>query len=127
LFASRYLEPTAGGRVTAVLGGAFVLVLAEVLCARDPLTFLTGWELMTLLPAATILAVRPEASSRRTVFVYMATTHLAGAGTWIAVLLAAHEGALDGHTLARGSGAQIAIALTALVGMGTKAGSMPFH
>ena len=126
-FASRYLEPTVRGRVTAVLGGVFVLVLAEVLCARDPLTFLAGWELMTLLPAATILAVRPEASARRTVFVYLATTHLAGAGTWIAVLLAAHVGALDGQAVSRGSGVQVAIALAALLGMGTKAGAVPFH
>ena len=32
-----------------------------------------------------------------------------------------------GHAIARGSGLQVAIALTALVGMGTKAGSIPFH
>jgi hydrogenase-4 component B len=114
-------------RSTSVLCGAFVLVLAEVLCARDPLTFLAGWELMTLIPAAMILVARPETSARRTVFLYIAATHVAGAGTWIAVLLAAHAGALDGHALARGSGLQVAIALTALVGMGTKAGSIPFH
>lgn len=123
LHASRYFSD----RATRVLCGAFVLVLAEVLCARDPLTFLAGWELMTLLPAAMILVARPEASARRSVFLYIAATHVAGAGTWIAVLLAAHSGALDGHAIARGSGVQVAIALSALVGMGTKAGSIPFH
>jgi hydrogenase-4 component B len=128
LFASRYLQPTQRGRAIAVLTGAFVLALALVLCARDPVTFLAGWEVMTLLPAAMILVGRSDPSSRRTVFVYVAVTHLGGAGTWIAVLLAAHAGAFGGTTaLAPGSGIQVAIALAAIVGMGTKAGVMPFH
>ena len=74
-----------------------MLVLAAVLCARDPLTFLAGWELMTLLPAAVILVARgADRASRRTVFVYLAITHLGGAGTWVAVLLLAHAGAFGG-------------------------------
>ena len=100
-----------------------------MLCARDPLTFLAGWELMTLFPAAVILVARgADRRARRTVFIYLAVTHLGGAGTWIAVLLLAHAGAIGGHaTIASGSGLQIAIALAALVGMGTKAGVMPLH
>ena len=127
-FASRYLDSGPRGRVTASLTGVFVLTLAEVLCARDPMTFLAGWELMTLLPAALILVGRSDDAARRSVFLYIAVTHIAGAGTWIAILLAAHAGLLDGaHVVARGSGLQIAIALTALAGMGTKAGVMPLH
>jgi hydrogenase-4 component B len=128
LFATRYLEPTPRGRAIAVLLGAFLLTLAEVLCARDPLTFLAGWELMTLLPAAMILVSRADAGARETVFIYVALTHLAGAGTWVAVLLAAHAGAFGGGAvLANGSGLQAGIALAALLGMGTKAGVMPLH
>ena len=128
VFTTRYLEPTRRGRATAVLLGAFLLTLAEVLCARDPLTFLVGWELMTLLPAAMILVSRSDAEARETVFVYVALTHLAGAGTWVAVLLAAHAGVFGGGAvLARGSGLQVGIALAALLGMGTKAGVMPLH
>ncbi len=126
-FASRYLAPGGRSRTIGALSGVFVLVLAGVLCARDPLTFLAGWELMTLLPAALILVGRDDPRARRTVFVYVAITHLGGAGTWVAVLLAAHGGALDGASIARGSGIQVAVALAALVGMGTKAGAMPFH
>ena len=126
-FASRYFAPDVRGCALAALTGTFVLTLVEVLCARDPLTFLAGWELMTLLPAALILVNRSDEPARRTVFLYVAVTHLAGAGTWIAVLLAAHAGVLDGVTLSRGSGLQIAIAIAALVGMGTKAGIMPLH
>ena len=51
-----------------------------------------------------------------------------GAGTWIAVLLLADAGAFGGgRAVATGSGTQIAIAVAALVGMGTKAGLVPLH
>ena len=50
-------RPDAGAR-SAALTAAFVLALALVVCARDPLTFLTGWELMTLLSATVILVAR---------------------------------------------------------------------
>jgi hydrogenase-4 component B len=127
-FASHYFEPTRRGRANSILTGVFVLVLAEVLVARDPLSFLAGWELMTLLPAAIILVSRSDEEARRTVFLYLAITHLAGACTWVAVLLAAHAGAFGaGGGVAEGSGLQVAIALAALVGMGTKAGLMPMH
>ena len=107
-----------------------MLALALVVCARDPLTFLPGWELMTLLPAAVILVARdaaarsraaPSSSTRR-------SRTSAGAGTWIAILLLAEAGAIgDPAAISTGSGLQIAIALAALVGMGTKAGVMPLH
>ena len=76
-----------------MLTAAFVLALALVLCARDPLTFLAGWELMTLLPAAVILVARGATrASRQTVFSYLAVTHLGGVGTWVAILLLADAG-----------------------------------
>ena len=129
VFSLRYLEQTRRGRATAALTAAFVLALATVFCSRDPLTFLAGWELMTLIPAAVILVARgADRRSRGTVFVYLAVTHLGGAGTWIAVLLLAHAGAI-GHpsAISSGSSLQTAIGLAALVGMGTKAGVMPLH
>ena len=115
--------------MTAALTAGFFLALALVVCARDPLTFLTGWELMTLLSATVILvARRADRLSRQTVFNYLAVTHLGGVGTWIAILLLAHADAFGGAAaISSGSGLQIAIALAALVGMGTKAGVMPLH
>jgi hydrogenase-4 component B len=128
VFSLRYLQPTPRGRAVAALTAAFVLALALVLCARDPLTFLGGWEAMTLLSGAVVLVARAaDRPARRAVFGYLAVTHLGGAGTWIAVLLLARSGVLDGATLGQGSGLQVAIALAALVGMGTKAGVMPLH
>ena len=127
-FSSSYFAASRRGRVNSILTVLFVLVLAEVLCARDPITFLAGWELMTLLPAAIILVSRSDDEARRTVFLYLAITHLAGSCTWIAVLLAAHAGTFGSSgAVEPGSGLQIAIALAALVGMGTKAGLMPMH
>jgi hydrogenase-4 component B len=129
VFSIRYLLPAATGRAVGVLTAGFVLTLALVVCARDPLTFLFGWELMTILPAVVILVARGSSgSARRTVFTYAAITHLAGAATWISILLLAEAGAIGNPQAIRsGSGLQAAIALTALIGMGAKAGLMPLH
>ena len=107
---------------------AFLFSLVGVLCARDALTFLFFWELMTLVPAAIILVGTSTEAARHTVFTYVAITHLGGAGTWIALLLLAHEGAIgDATALAEGSGIQAVIAVAAIIGFGTKAGLMPMH
>jgi hydrogenase-4 component B len=129
VFSLRYVQPTRGGRAVAALTAAFVLALALVVCARDPLSFLAGWELMTLLSATVILvARRADQPSRQTVFNYLAVTHVGGAGTWVAILLLAQAGAVGNPAaISSGSGLQAAIALAALVGMGTKAGAMPLH
>jgi hydrogenase-4 component B len=83
---------------------------------------------MTLVPAAVILLRQADEPARRAVFFYVALTHLAGAGTWVAILLLAHEGAIGNPTvIASGSGVQTGIALAALIGMGAKAGLMPLH
>ena len=58
VFSARYLRSTANGRAVGALTALFVLMLALVICARDPLTFLTGWESMTLVPAVLILVSR---------------------------------------------------------------------
>jgi hydrogenase-4 component B len=129
VYSIRYLGPDATGRAVGVLTACFVLALALVVCARDPLTFLFGWELMTILPAIVILVARGgSATARRTVFTYAAITHLAGAATWISILLLAEAGAIGSPGAIRsGSGLQIAIAVAALIGMGAKAGLMPLH
>ena len=129
VFSIRYLKPSSTGRAVGVLTACFVLALALVVCARDPLMFLFGWELMTILSAVVILVARGGTpSARRTVFTYVSITHLAGAATWISILLLAGAGAIGNPQAIRsGSGLQVAIALTALIGMGAKAGLMPLH
>jgi hydrogenase-4 component B len=128
VYAIRYLEPSGRGRAIGALTALFVGTQVLVLVARDPLTFLVGWEAMTLVPAAVILLRQADEPARRAVFFYVALTHLAGAGTWVAILLLAHEGAIGNPTvIASGSGVQTGIALAALIGMGAKAGLMPLH
>ena len=87
--------------------------------------FLGFWELMTLVPAAAILVDRRDEAVRRAVFVYLAITHLGGAGVWVAMLILAHEGALGGSLDA--PGLQAVVAIAAIIGFGTKAGLMPLH
>ncbi|HEY5199565.1 MAG TPA: proton-conducting transporter membrane subunit [Acidothermaceae bacterium] len=128
-YSCRYLDGSRRGRLVGALTGVFVLAMVGLLCARDAITFLGSWELMSLLPAVIILLHRDaDAESRRSVFIYIAITHLGGVGTWVAVLLLAHVGALGtAGVVGPGSGLQIGIALAALVGMGTKAGLVPMH
>ncbi len=128
VFASCSLGETTAGRTTGALGGAFVLVLIGALCARDAASFLFFWELMTILPAAIILVGTSTEAARRTVFTYVAITHLGGVGTWIAMLLLAHEGAIGSPGgLGDDARLQAVVAVTAIVGFGTKAGLMPMH
>ncbi|MGV1050364.1 MAG: proton-conducting transporter membrane subunit, partial [Solirubrobacterales bacterium] len=129
IFAREYLAGSGGERALIAISGVFLLALCGFVTARDPSTLLAGWELMTLAPAAAILVRRRDAGSRHAVFVYLAMTHLGGAGVWICVLALAHYGALgDPAALAsHGAGAQALVIVAALAGFGTKAGLMPLH
>lgn len=129
VFAAGYLPAARGARAVGVLTAGFLLALIGVLTARTIPGFLTFWELMTLLPAGTILIVRRDAQARRSVFEYLAVTHLGGVGVWVALLLLANLGSLGNPAalLSAGAPLQAVIALAAIVGFGTKAGIMPFH
>ena len=127
VFAAGYLDSSGRGRAVGALTGIFVGVLVLMLCARDVLTFLGAWELMTLVPAAIILVWHNEEPARRAVFIYVAVTHVAGAGAWIALLVLAEHGALGGPALAASSSSGALVAIAALVGFGAKAGVMPLH
>lgn len=129
VFARGYLADRRDGPTVAALTGLFLLALVDVLAARDVSAFLGGWELMTLLPAAAILVTRRDATVVRSVYVYLAVTHVGGSGVWLAMLTLAHYGALgDPSALASaGGGIQAFVGIAALIGFGTKAGLMPFH
>ena len=129
VFSLSYLPGIRGASIVGMLTAAFLLALVGVLVARTVTTFLTFWELMTLLPAGAILVTRREAGARRSVFEYLAITHLGGTGVWVALLvLAAHGGLGDpGALKAAGVPLQTLVALAAVIGFGTKAGIAPFH
>ncbi len=117
LFARDTLPGARSAPALAALSAAFLLALVGVLAARDVVTFLAFWELMTLVPAAAILVARPDRAVRRAVFVYLAITHLGGTGVWVAMLTLANEG----------EGPSTLVLVAALIGFGTKAGLMPLH
>ena len=126
VFADGYLAGHREARPVAILGGAFLLSLVGVVCARDIVTFLVFWELMTLLPAAAILVARHDHRVRREVFAYVGITHLGGVGVWLAMIALSQEGAIGGSPL-RAGGLQTFVAIAAVIGFGTKAGLMPAH
>lgn len=129
VFAGPYLATGPAPRAVGALTAAFLLALTGLLAARDVTTFLAFWELMTLVPAAAIIAARRDDAVRAAVFYYLAVTHLGGAGVWVALLTLAGHGAIgDPAALASaGGGAQTLVAIAALVGFGTKAGLIPLH
>jgi hydrogenase-4 component B len=129
VFAAGYLSTSPAARAVGSLTAAFLLALTGVLVARDVTSFLASWELMTLVPAAAILVTRRDAPARAAVFAYVAITHLGGAGVWVALLVLADHGAIGSPAAmaAAGSGAQTLVAISALVGFGTKAGLVPVH
>ena len=129
VYAIGYLPGVRNATVVGLLTAAFILALAGVLTARTVLTLLTFWELMTLLPAGAILVTRHEPAARRSVYQYLAITHLGGTGVWVSLLLLASKGGLTDPAALRaaGAGLQALIALAAIVGFGTKAGIIPFH
>ncbi len=129
VFGSAYLEGTPRRGVTAALSGAFVAALLLVLLARDLTTFLVGWELMTLIPAASMLVFRPDRPVRHAAFVYLAVTHLGGAGVWLSLLVLSSHGALGNPAagVALGGPLEVLVTVSAIVGFGTKAGLMPMH
>jgi hydrogenase-4 component B len=127
VFAGGYFDSSGRARAAAALNAAFVLALVGVVCARDVGTFLAFWELMTLIPAAIILVWNTGRTARRTAFVYIAITHVAGTGVWTALLVLAHAHALGGTPLSGGSRTQVLVTVAALIGFGAKAGVMPLH
>ncbi len=129
IYARDYLVGVARARALIALSGLFLLTLAGVVTARDPLSFLASWELMTLVPVTAILVRHSEAAVRRAAFVYLAVTQLGGAGVWICILALAHYGALSapGALAAHGAGVEALVIVAAIVGFGAKVGLMPMH
>jgi hydrogenase-4 component B len=129
IYARGYLSESHHAPAIAVTTGVFVLALVGVVVARDAVTFLIMWELMSVAPAVAILLVSRSAETCRAVLIYLGSTHLAGVGVWLSMLTLAHLGVFtDPHLLAaQPMVVQSLLAGAALVGFGTKAGLMPLH
>jgi hydrogenase-4 component B len=129
VYARGYLAGSKHAGPIAATTGVFVLALVGVIVARDAVTFLIMWELMSVAPAVAILLTSRSAETCRAVLIYLGSTHLAGVGVWLSMLSLAHLGAFtDPHALAaQTSLVRSLLAAAALVGFGTKAGLMPLH
>jgi hydrogenase-4 component B len=129
LYASEYLHRDRRGCAIAGLSGLFVAFLVLVLCARDVISFLAGWELMTLVPATIILIARSDETARQAVFQYVGITHVGGVGVWVALITLAHIGAFGNPQLlaAQPTPLLVVIWIAALIGFCSKAGVMPVH
>ncbi len=128
VFASGYLDASRRGRAVAALTGLFLVTLVGLLCARDVVTFLVSWELMTLVPAAIILVWHAEETARRSVFVYVgghASRGRAASGSRCSSWPSTGRSRGVRSTASSSTGALVAVA--ALVGFGAKAGVMPLH
>ena len=129
VFSTGYFDSSTRSRLLAWLSSLFLLAMVLLLCARDPTLLLGGWEMMTLIPAVMILVAHPrEPKASRAVWIYLGVTHIGGAGTWVAILVLAGHHALGGpSSLHLAYGIQVLVCVSAIIGLGTKAGLMPFH
>lgn len=120
----------APGRVVPFYA-CFLGAMAIVLLADDAFSFLLGWELMSLLSWALVVADHRSGEARRAGYVYLV---MAGFGTMALLLafglLAGPGGAYTFEAMAgvaRTPGTAAAILLLMLLGAGSKAGLVPLH
>ncbi len=105
-FSLGYIGGPHWSRRSAFLGVMFNVLLGAVelvFVADDLITFLCGWELMTLATAALVVTEHEERTTRRAAYLYLVMSHLA-TGFLIAgfLMLASAYGSLSFATLLSG-------------------------
>ncbi|MEO8501186.1 MAG: proton-conducting transporter membrane subunit, partial [Vicinamibacteria bacterium] len=129
-----FAHAVAPARSAAVCAAFTIMVGAvEVVFAADGvITFLCGWEVMTLATAALVATEHEARSSRRAAYLFLVMSHV-GTGCIVAgfMILASAAGSLSFSVILSGHVASgfLRNALFALffVGFGVKAGLIPFH
>src|SRR5256886_2216799 len=101
-----------------------------VLLAQDAFSFLVGWELMSLASWALVLSEHRSAENRHAALVYLIMAS-GGALTLLLAfgLLAGPDGGYSFEAMRRASSAGVGpiVLLLALLGAGSKVGSVPLH
>lgn len=111
----------------------FIGAMAMVLVARDALSFLTVWEMMSLVSFGLVVTDREKIAVRRAGFMYLAATHLSALALMaMFAVLAAHGLGTTFAAYAGGLGAlapstRSLLFLLAIVGFGSKAAITPMH
>lgn len=109
--------------------GFLVAGMTLLVCARNTMLFLVGWELMALTAFLSLTTQDDERPVRQVGYVYMVATRLATLCLFaMFALLHAATGSFDFSIAGPvGPGTATAIFVLALVGFGLKAGVMPMH
>ena len=111
----------------------FVLGMLVVVTADNALWFLVAWEIMSLSSYFLVIYERDKPENIKAGFLYLVMTHVATAFIVLAfLLLHASTGSFDFGALRAGAGLiprsiKNAVFILAMVGFGTKAGTVPFH
>ncbi len=117
------------GRKLRLFYGLLTAGMALLVCARNTMLFMAGWEIMALAAFLSLAAQDDQRTVREVGYVYMVATRLATLClvAMFAVLFVA-TGTFDFAASGPiGPGAANAILILALVGFGLKAGVMPMH
>ena len=117
------------GRKLRLFFGLMTASMALLVCARNTMLFMAGWEVMALAAFLTLSAQDDQRPVREVGYVYMVATRLATLCLFalFAVLFAA-TGTFDfAASRPISPGAANAILILAIVGFGLKAGVMPMH
>jgi hydrogenase-4 component B len=135
LFSIGYFAHGHFERRSAFVGAAFNVLVGAVelvFVARDAITFLFAWELMTLTAAALVTTEHEERDSRRAAYLYLVMSHVA-TGCLIGgfLVLASASGSVSFSTLlsgdvVRGPLRDVLFGLF-FIGFGVKAGLIPLH
>jgi len=120
------------GKAAPLFFNLLVLSMALVVSAGDMLTFLLGWEAMSLTSYFLVVLDHEKAEARRAGLIYLIATHIGTGGIVVAfLLLAGVTGSFSFNGFARvpigNPATAVAVFGFALVGFGTKAGMFPFH
>ena len=117
------------GRKLRLFYGLITAGMALLVCARNTMLFMAGWEIMALAAFLSLTAQDDQRPVREVGYVYMVATRLATLCliAMFAVLFVA-TGSFDFAASGPiGPGFATAILILAIVGFGLKAGVMPMH
>jgi hydrogenase-4 component B len=117
------------GRKLRLFYGLMTAGMGLLVCSRNTMLFMAGWEIMALAAFLTLGSQDDQRSVREVSYLYMLATRLATLSLFamFAVLFAA-TGSFDfAASQPISAGAGTAIFFLAIVGFGLKAGVMPMH
>jgi len=120
------------GKAAPLFFNLLILCMAFVVASGDMLSFLLGWEGMSLASYFLVVFEHEKADARRAGLIYLIATHIGTGGILMAFLLLVRQTgsfSFDAFTQVplADTTTQAVVFGFALLGFGTKAGMFPFH